>query len=138
MAVTQATTVSDELVAAFADILGQDEIEEGLQLGAGVEAETAYAPVNPPAPARFSTMKGWFSFLERIPHSMRVNVSLLAPGPNGTTKVTGRFGHSAACAVADLLVNIAAPAPTRPSGWRRSISTEARQLSGSALASRQS
>src|SRR4051794_18904824 len=55
---------------------------------------TWLAPVKPPAPGRLSTTKGWLNFFEKMPASARVKVSFEAPGPYGTTSVTGLVGHA--------------------------------------------
>ena len=48
----------------------------------------------PPAPDRFSTTTGCPSDLPRPSATTREMMSVVVPGPNGTTSFTGREGKS--------------------------------------------
>lgn len=81
----------------------------------GLARATYSAAIRPPAPLRFSTMNGlpmrWLSF-----SAMRRAIrSVLPPGENGTTIVTGRFGQfpSARAANGALASKPIAPSPKR-------------------------
>ena len=54
---------------------------------------TAAMPMVPPAPGRFSTMKGWPSCSDSRCATVRAMMSVALPAVNGTTTVTRLVGH---------------------------------------------
>ncbi len=64
----------------------------------GADLATASLPSAPPAPARFSTTKGWPICLAIDSPSKRAVTSRLPPGANGTTIFTGFEGKACASA----------------------------------------
>jgi hypothetical protein len=69
--------------------------------------------MNPPAPGRLTTMNVWPNCLVSTCASLRVNVSLLAPGAYGTTIVTGRLGQSSARASPGTAATVTATSAAR-------------------------
>jgi len=59
----------------------------------GAALATRAEPVIPPAPLTFSTMTCWPRTSDSRAETMRAAVSLPLPAANGTTIVTGWFGH---------------------------------------------
>src|SRR5690606_38508905 len=73
----------------------------------------------PPAPALFSTRTVWPSVGRMASASERATLSVGPPAENGTTRVTGFEGKSAACAgLRAARDRAAAPAETRAASLR--------------------
>ena len=53
---------------------------------------THFAPTSPPAPRRFSTITGWPRLFASDSPRARATRSVVPPGGNGTTSVTGFVG----------------------------------------------
>src|SRR3954469_17153355 len=107
-------SASQLVFCSTAEVAKEEEVTISVWPSAGACA-TAVAPIDPLAPPRFSTTKGWPKRDCRRSASGRAMTSFDPPGGKGTTTRTGRVGQTA-CARA-----MAGAASVPPSSRRRAI-----------------